>query len=38
MAFFDQKHGLTPLKKCDVLDFEKRCFFIGKTVSFLSPM
>ena len=26
MAFFDQKHGLSPLEKCDYLDFEKFCF------------
>ena len=30
MAFFDQKHRLTPLKKCDLLDFEKRCFLQSK--------
>ena len=30
MAFFCQKHGLTPLKKFESLVFEKRCFFIVK--------
>ena len=26
LAFFVQKQGLTPLEKCDFLDFEKFCF------------
>ena len=38
-TFFDQKHGLTPLEKCDFWDFErlKRLNFLWpKKVSFLS--
>ena len=27
MAFFDQKHGLTPLEKCHFWDFERLNFF-----------
>ena len=34
MAFFDQKHGLTPLKKCVFLNFEKFCFLRSKTFLF----
>ena len=34
MAFFDQEHGLTPLKKCDFLDFEK--FFCHSQNRFFS--
>ena len=33
MAFFDQKHGLTPLDKCNFLDFEKFFFLMPKKVS-----
>ena len=29
LAFFDQKHGLTPLEKCDFWDFERLNFFNG---------
>ena len=36
LAFFDQKHGLAPLEKCNFWDFEKFCFYTLKTVSFLS--
>ena len=36
MAFFGQKHGLTPFKKCDCLDFEKFYFLTTKKVSFFS--
>ena len=35
-TFFDQKHGLTPLEKCDFWDFEKLHFLGPKKVSFLS--
>ena len=34
MAFFDQKHGLTPLEKCNFLDFEKFFFLMPEKVSF----
>ena len=34
MALFDQKHGLTPLKKCDFGDFQKILFFIVKRYFF----
>ena len=27
LVFFYQKHGLTPLEKCEFLDFEKVCLF-----------
>ena len=27
LAFFDQKHGLNPLEKCDFWDCEKFCFY-----------
>ena len=27
LVFFAKKYGLTPLKKCDFLDF-KKCFFL----------
>ena len=30
MAFFGQKYGLTPLQKCDILEFEKFCFLSSK--------
>ena len=26
LAFFDEKHGLTPLEKCDFWEFEKILF------------
>ena len=29
-TFFDQKHGLTPLEKCDFWDFERLHFFRAK--------
>ena len=35
LAFLDQKHGLTPLGKCDFWEFEKRCFHSQKKVSVL---
>ena len=35
-TFFDQKHGLTPLEKCDFWDFERLNFLWPKKVSFLS--
>ena len=34
--FFDQKHGLNPLEKCDFWDVEKFCFCSQKKVCFLS--
>ena len=34
MAFFDQKYGLTPLKKCDFEELEKFIFLRSKKVSF----
>ena len=34
MAFFGQKYGLTPLKKCDILEFEKFCFLRSKRFFF----
>ena len=30
ITFSDQKHGLTPLEKCDFGDFERLNFFIAK--------
>ena len=33
-AFFDQKHGLTPLQKCDFGDCQKLFFLIMKTKIF----
>ena len=30
LAFFDQKHGLTPLEKCDFWDFQKFLFLLSK--------
>ena len=36
MAFFDQKHGLTPLKKCVFFELWKILFFKVKNVSFFS--
>ena len=35
-TFFDQKHGLTPLEKCDFWDFERLPFLGPKKVSFRS--
>ena len=35
-TFFDQKHGLTPLEKCDFWDFERLHFLGPKKFSFLS--
>ena len=35
-TFFDQKHGLTPLEKCDFWDFERLHFLGPKKVSFRS--
>ena len=34
MAFFDQKHGLTRLEKCNFLDFEKFSLLMPKKISF----
>ena len=34
LAFFDQKHGLTPLPKCDFSDFKK--IFFHSLKKFLS--
>ena len=34
LAFFDQKHGLTPLEKLDFWDFEKFCFCSKKKFLF----
>ena len=31
LAFFDQKHGLTPLEKCDFWDSQKCLFLYFKT-------
>ena len=36
ITVFDQKHGLTPLKKCDFWVFERLNFLWPKKVSFLS--
>ena len=36
LAFFDQKHGLTPLEKCDFWEFERLNFIWPKKVSYLS--
>ena len=36
ITVFGQKHGLTPLKKCDFWDFERLRFLWSKNVSFLS--
>ena len=36
IKFFNQKHGLTPLEKCDFWDFERLKFLLPKKVSFLS--
>ena len=33
-TFFDQKHGLTPLEKCDIWDFERLFFFSQKRFLF----
>ena len=35
-TFFDHKHGLTPLGKCDFWDFERLNFLWLKKVSFVS--
>ena len=35
LPFVEQKHGLTPLEKCDFWDFEKFPFYT-QNVSFLS--
>ena len=35
LAFFDEKHGLTPLEKCDFWEFEKFCFHSQKKVPVL---
>ena len=35
-TLFDQKHGLTPLEKCDFWDFESLKLLWPKKVSFLS--
>ena len=34
LAFFDQKHGLTPLQKCDFSDFKKIFFHSQKKLPF----
>ena len=34
LAFFDQKHELTPLKKCDFKDFEAFRFYTQKRFHF----
>ena len=34
LAFFDQKHGLPTLEKCDFWDFEKFCFYTQKKFPF----
>ena len=34
LAFFDRKHGLTPLEKCHFWDFEKFCFYTQKKFLF----
>ena len=34
LAFFDQKHGLTPFEKCDFWDCEKFCFYGQKEFVF----
>ena len=36
ITVFDQKHGLTPLEKCDFWDFERLKFSRPKKVCFLS--
>ena len=36
ITVFDQKHGLTPLEKCDFWVFERLNFWWPKKVSFLS--
>ena len=36
LAFFDQKHGLTPLEKCDFWDFQRLHFLGPENVLFLS--
>ena len=38
LAFFDQKHGLTPLEKCDLWDCQKLLLLQYKKVSFFSKM
>ena len=34
LAFFDQKHGLTPLEKCDFWHCENFCFYGQKEFVF----
>ena len=34
IPFFDQKHGLTPLEKCDFNDFETISFYSQKRFLF----
>ena len=34
LAFFDQKHGLTPLEKCNFWHFEEFCFYTKKNAIF----
>ena len=36
LAFFDQKHRLTPLEKCNFWHFEEFCFYSQKNVSSFS--
>ena len=36
IAFFDRKHGLTPLEKCHFLRPSKNFLIVKKKVSFLS--
>ena len=36
MAFFDERHGLTPLEKCDFWDFEILTFLWPKIACFVS--
>ena len=36
ITVFEQKHGLTPLEKCDFWDFERLKFLLPEKVSFLS--
>ena len=39
MAFFDQKRGLTPLDKCNFLDFEtKVSLFPAKSENIISSL
>ena len=34
ITFFVQKHGVTPLEKCDFWDYEKFCFYSLKRFLF----